>query len=46
VGELVEYVRDRWEWDSVFRDEILLAVILGTIGLAFAWLQSKVRAPA
>jgi hypothetical protein len=41
MSELVEYVRDRWESDRVFRDEIILAMILGAIGVVFAWLHPR-----
>lgn len=40
--DALDYLRDRWECDHVWRDQILLAVIVGSIGLFFAWMQSKV----
>lgn len=34
-----EFIRDRWEYDSVFREQIILAVIVGAIGLGFVLLE-------
>jgi len=34
-----EFLRDRWEYDSVFREQIVLAVIVGAIGLSFVLLE-------
>lgn len=45
MSEILDYLRDRWEWDSVWRDQVLLAVIIGAIGLVFAWLEARVRTP-
>jgi hypothetical protein len=33
--------RDWWEWDSHFRQQIVLAVIIGCIGLAFTIARVK-----
>lgn len=47
MSDLLEYLRDRWEWDSAWRDQISLAIIIGAIGLAFAWAESRLaRAPS
>lgn len=46
MSEALEYLRDRWEWDSTWRDQIVLTVIIGTIGLLFAYLEARVGAVA
>lgn len=39
-----EYIKDRWEWDSAWRDQIVLALILGAVGLGFALMEIGARA--
>jgi len=39
VSNLWDTIRDRWEWDSFFREQIILAVIVGAIGLMFVILE-------
>lgn len=38
-----ELIIDRWENDSVFREQIILAIIIGTIGLTFTLLEISAR---
>lgn len=42
-GDLVELVKDRWEWDSAWREQIVLSVILGVIGLLFVAIELAAR---
>lgn len=39
-----EFIRDRWETDSVWRDQIILAAIVGLIGLAYALVELGAQA--
>lgn len=39
IGELIELIRDRWEWDSAWREQIVLSVILGAISLMFVAIE-------
>jgi hypothetical protein len=43
MGDLWDFIRDRWEWDSFWREQIILAVILGAIGLAFVIAETAVK---
>ena len=38
-----EYVKDRWECDSFFREQIVLAIILGVVGLLFAFGEGRAK---
>lgn len=44
MTEIIAYLRDRWEWDSAWRSQVSLVIIVGLIGLAFAWLETRIRA--
>ena len=35
MDELWETIKERWEDDAFFREQIILAVVIGSIGLAF-----------
>lgn len=43
MSELVDYLRDKWEWDKVWRDQLVLAILIGLVGLFFAWAEVRVR---
>lgn len=36
-------LKDWWEWDSTFREQIMLAVLVGAIGLFFVVCEVKVK---
>jgi len=38
-----EQLKDWWEWDSTFREQIILAALVGAIGLAFVILECKAK---
>lgn len=44
IEDMIDRVRDWWEWDDFFRQQITLAVILGVISLAFVWFEVRVKA--
>lgn len=43
IDALVDYLRDKWEWDKVWRDQVTLAIAIGLVGLIFAWLETRIR---
>lgn len=43
MRELLEYIRDRWEWNSSYKDEIVLAVLVGIVSLGFALFEVVLR---
>lgn len=38
-----EYIADRWEHDSMFKEQIVLAVILSAISLTFVIAEVGIR---
>lgn len=43
MNETWEYVKDRWEWDSAWREQIILAILVGGIGLLFTVAECLVK---